>query len=125
MHVGTGAGKSARDINAYAYTVGSDIVFGAGRYAPHTQAGRSLLAHELVHVAQQSESQVSLKVQRLGFFESIGVFLGISEGDYSRDELFKYLHTIGISGKIEGDYDSDNKARDVVRKWRSGKLDID
>jgi|KBSSwiStaDraftv2_1062776.scaffolds.fasta_scaffold04794_10 hypothetical protein len=125
VHANRQAIESARDVSAYAYTVGHDIVFGDGQYAPHTPAGRNLLAHELVHVAQQSESQVSRKVQRLGFFESIGVFLGISEGDYSPNELFEYLRIISLSGKIEGSYDSDNKARDVVRKWRSGKLDID
>jgi hypothetical protein len=45
---------SARRINAHAYTCGSDIVFGAGRYAPATWKGRHLLAHELAHVVQQT-----------------------------------------------------------------------
>jgi hypothetical protein len=40
-------------VSAAAYTVGSDIVFGAGRFAPGTRAGQSLLAHELTHVVQQ------------------------------------------------------------------------
>jgi hypothetical protein len=35
------------------YTVGRDIVFGAGRYAPDTISGRQLLSHELTH-GQQS-----------------------------------------------------------------------
>src|SRR5262249_5356151 len=41
-------------VNALAYTVGRDIVFGGGQYAPNTSSGRRLLAHELVHVAQQA-----------------------------------------------------------------------
>lgn len=45
--------EAARAERAAAFTVGSDIVFGAGRYAPETSAGRRLLAHELVHVVQQ------------------------------------------------------------------------
>jgi outer membrane protein OmpA-like peptidoglycan-associated protein len=39
---------------AGAYAVGSELVFGRGRYRPETQAGRALLAHELVHVVQQA-----------------------------------------------------------------------
>jgi Domain of unknown function (DUF4157) len=45
--------ESARAINALAYTVGQDVVFGAGQYAPETMRGRKLLAHELAHVVQQ------------------------------------------------------------------------
>src|SRR5262249_10664221 len=37
-----------------AYTVGHDIVFGAAQFAPATDAGRRLLAHELVHTIQQA-----------------------------------------------------------------------
>lgn len=54
MHIGTRAAESARAVNALAYTVGHDMVFGAGQYAPQTGAGQSLLAHELTHVVQQS-----------------------------------------------------------------------
>ena len=42
-------------MNALAYTVGRDVVFGTGRYSPGATAGRSLLAHELAHVVQQSQ----------------------------------------------------------------------
>ena len=48
------AEQSARDVNAHAYTVGHDIVFGAGRFTPGTHEGRRLLAHELTHVVQES-----------------------------------------------------------------------
>ena len=47
------ATQSARALNALAYTVGSDLVFGTGQYAPHTDTGKRLLAHELTHVLQQ------------------------------------------------------------------------
>jgi hypothetical protein len=56
VHTDAKAAASARAINARAYTFGADVVFGAGEYAPHTPAGRRLLAHELAHVAQQSAS---------------------------------------------------------------------
>lgn len=48
------AAQSARDVGAQAYTVGRDIVFGAGMYAPHCVSGRRLLAHELAHTVQQT-----------------------------------------------------------------------
>jgi hypothetical protein len=57
VHTGSQAAESAAAVNALAYTVGSHIVFGAGQYSPGTSQGRSLIAHELAHVAQQSGSE--------------------------------------------------------------------
>jgi hypothetical protein len=54
VHSGTAAEQSARDVSANAYTVGHDLVFGTGRFAPGTSEGRRLIAHELTHVLQQS-----------------------------------------------------------------------
>jgi hypothetical protein len=54
VHSGAAPEQSARDVNAHAYTVGHDIVFGAGQFAPRTHDGRKLLAHELTHVVQGS-----------------------------------------------------------------------
>jgi hypothetical protein len=53
VHTGAESHASARSLNALAYTVGSDIVFANGTYAPHSSSGRHLLAHELTHVIQQ------------------------------------------------------------------------
>ena len=53
VHTGGRAAETAKAINAKAFTVGRDVVFGAGKYAPETPAGRRLLAHELTHVVQQ------------------------------------------------------------------------
>jgi Domain of unknown function (DUF4157)/Protein of unknown function (DUF3238) len=53
VHTGTKAEESARAVSALAYTVGRDIVFGAGGYDTATSAGRQLLAHELTHTLQQ------------------------------------------------------------------------
>lgn len=60
VHSDAAAERSASDINAQAYTVGRDIVFGTGLYAPGTWAGRRLLAHELTHVVQQAASATPL-----------------------------------------------------------------
>ncbi len=53
VHTGPKAAESARAVNALAYTVGRDVVFGAGQYAPASGQGQRLLSHELTHVAQQ------------------------------------------------------------------------
>ena len=54
IHTDAKAAESARAVNALAYTVGRDVVFGAGKYAPQSHEGRRLMAHELTHVVQQS-----------------------------------------------------------------------
>jgi Domain of unknown function (DUF4157) len=61
IHDDARAAESARSVNATAYTVGQDIVFDSGRYAPDTTAGRELLAHELAHTVQQRGLQRSLE----------------------------------------------------------------
>jgi outer membrane protein OmpA-like peptidoglycan-associated protein len=63
VHSDAPAAASARDMNARAYTVGRDIVFDAGRFAPGTHDGRQLLAHELTHVLQQ-RGRAGASVQR-------------------------------------------------------------
>ena len=63
IHTDTRAAESARAVNAAAYTVGRDIVFGEGQYQPHTAHGQRLLAHELTHVAQQDNGPAA-KAQR-------------------------------------------------------------
>lgn len=54
VHTDSRAADSARAVDALAYTVGRDVAFAPGQYAPKTSAGRRLLAHELAHVLQQS-----------------------------------------------------------------------
>jgi Domain of unknown function (DUF4157) len=58
LHSDARAAASANAVNAVAYTVGSNIVLGSGQGSPQTSEGRSLLAHELTHVVQQSRSTV-------------------------------------------------------------------
>jgi hypothetical protein len=56
VYISARAAEALRTLNARAFTVGSNIVFGAGQYAPGTAEGRRLLAHELTHVVQQGVS---------------------------------------------------------------------
>jgi hypothetical protein len=57
VHADERAADAAAAVNARAYTVGSQIVFAHGQYAPSLSEGRHLLAHELAHVVQQGRSQ--------------------------------------------------------------------
>lgn len=58
VHRDARADASARAVGALAYTVGDDIVFREGSFAPKTTAGKELLAHELTHVVQQAGTPV-------------------------------------------------------------------
>ena len=53
VHTDAQAAASAQAVHARAFTVGQDVVFGKGQYAPGSTAGRLLLAHELAHTIQQ------------------------------------------------------------------------
>ena len=64
VHTGTEAAQSARSIQARAYTRNRDVVFDSGSYAPKSPEGKKLLAHELTHVVQQSQSSSGKQLQR-------------------------------------------------------------
>ena len=61
LHSIVQAGESARALNAKAYSVGQDVVFGTGQYTPGTGEGQKLMAHELTHVVQQSGEKKLMK----------------------------------------------------------------
>ena len=153
VHVGRRAAESARAVNSLAYTVGNHVVFDAGQYSPQTTAGRALLGHELTHVVQQRSARpaagylsigdradsrereaesaapcpTSLPVevlQRASLWQKFIRFLGF-EGTFQDDELQAYLKFLDTRKKIEDHYDSDNKARAVVRRWKAGKKGYD
>ncbi|ULA61577.1 MAG: hypothetical protein LZF60_340117 [Nitrospira sp.] len=72
VHADAKAAESARSVNALAYTVGRDVVFGAGQYSPHTRTGQRLLAHELAHVVQQTGRATSATHPAAGSLHSAG-----------------------------------------------------
>ncbi|MGA1870539.1 MAG: DUF4157 domain-containing protein [bacterium] len=62
LHTNAKAAATAELLNAKAFTIGRDIVFGNGQFVPDTPQGRTLLAHELTHVVQQgSKDRINLK----------------------------------------------------------------
>jgi len=101
IHTGEQAATAARSVAAKAFTVGSEIVFGEGKWAPETREGKRLLAHELAHVVQQgtdtgplaSESVTENEAYRAGMFVSEGVQIEALtraiHGQVQRDEMHK------------------------------------
>ena len=63
VHTDSDAVESSRLLAANAYTSGTDIFFASGKYQPHSDRGRALLAHELVHVVQEGIATGSEYVQ--------------------------------------------------------------
>jgi hypothetical protein len=64
IHTDEESARSARALNALAYTFGNNIVFETGRYEPHRPDGMKLLAHELVHTIQQTDSVAKMNIRR-------------------------------------------------------------
>ena len=56
IHTGSHAENLSTNINAQAFAHGNDIYFNSGKYAPHTEGGATLIAHELTHTIQQGAS---------------------------------------------------------------------
>jgi hypothetical protein len=67
VHTDRSAAESANAIDALAYTAGNHIAFGQGQFAPHSDAGGRLLAHELAHVAQQGAAQSDMPLPPSAF----------------------------------------------------------
>ncbi len=66
VHTDTRSAETAASINAKAFTVGKNIAFGNGQYAPESNEGRRLLAHELTHTIQQSHNSQRVHRNILG-----------------------------------------------------------
>ena len=62
IHTDKQAAEASRAVNARAFTVGRDVVFGSGQYQPSASKGKQLLAHELTHVMQNQRSPNSSSV---------------------------------------------------------------
>jgi hypothetical protein len=59
IHADERGARAAEALHARAFTVGNNIVFGRGEYAPETESGQWLLGHEMTHVAQQASGAVA------------------------------------------------------------------
>jgi hypothetical protein len=66
VHTDSRAASAAEAVNARAFTIGQDIVFGSGEYKPSADKGQRLMAHELAHTVQQTaqETRIAPVLQR-------------------------------------------------------------
>ena len=99
IHTDAWAAKSARALNADAYTVGADIFFGSGRFAPTAEPGQRLLAHELAHVQQQRSGLAPPNtVQRKSRAGETGDLLGFFDG---ADDAVKALDLLASMTDVD------------------------
>lgn len=57
VHTDGGAAKLSQNLQATAFTHGSNIFFSQGSFKPDTDSGQHLLAHELTHVVQRKQGR--------------------------------------------------------------------
>ncbi len=102
VHSGAEAAAAARSERAQAFTVGNNVVFGAGRHAPGTSEGRWLLAHELAHVIQQHnppspDHEAEAEAREAATRVSRGQYTRITRG-VVRGSLHRYGETENVPG---------------------------
>lgn len=110
VHTGALASETAREINARAFTIRHDIVFGVGQYAPFTRDGRRLMAHELAHVVQQQGGKNPLST-----YKQTDLFIQMSPG--IREDLHAKYKIAVERGNKEW---SESDLRDL--EWSLSKL---
>jgi hypothetical protein len=110
VHTDTRAAESARAVNALAYTVGRDVVFGLGQYAPATGEGQRLLAHELTHFIQQMDHPVANS--------AVGLHIGPDDST-AESEAHLAATQLSVDASIEGRIGSHPRA--VQRQKATGK----
>jgi hypothetical protein len=122
VHTDPRAAKSARALGAQAYTLGHDVVFDQGQYAPETKEGQRLLAHELAHVVQQSSGGISPMIQRHLFVHGdkrdIKAFLGLLEPasglSLKHDNKTKKVTVTGSGGKPPQSSELASQLRNII-----------
>ena len=97
------AAKSARAFAAQAYTVGRNLVFGAGQYAPGSSEGRRLLSHELTHVVQQANGRELLLQRQLGPAAAAPALIGLGARGPVVEELQRRLNAAGADPAVDVD----------------------
>jgi hypothetical protein len=113
IHNDNNASRSADSINAKAYTVGNDIVFGKGQYNPSTDAGKNLIAHELTHVMQQNSNPSNKGLQMKSKLATANKSTGL-EGEANKK-----------AGKISADISSKkNKATEEMPLLSEKSFDL-
>jgi len=128
IHASGEATSAASAVGARAYTLGSQVVFGQGQYAPSTSAGRHLLAHELAHVVQQTRAPgagkeangngaalkavTSPTLQRAIKFDE-DLIMGLADPKTGLPEMF-YQFLDGLQTYLGLSYDMDSSSGNAV-----------
>ncbi|MCP4256660.1 MAG: DUF4157 domain-containing protein [Planctomycetes bacterium] len=96
VHTDSKANNLARSINAKAFTVGKDLVFGSSQYSPETSGGRKLLIHELTHILQTSGESIKR-------FINLANTKNLPAGLYGAADINKFYKKIaGNHANLEG-----------------------
>jgi hypothetical protein len=103
VHTDPLAAESARAFTAQAYTVGRDVVFGAGQYAPGSNEGRRLLSHELTHVVQQANGQQLLLQRQLSSAPAAQAVIGLGASGPAVADLQRRLNQAGADPALNVD----------------------
>jgi hypothetical protein len=131
VHAGDVAEQSVREVNAVAYTVGHNIVFGTGRFQPTSHEGRRLIAHELTHVVQQSASEAMHVGQDHGAEDPFVSLQAPQEGTSGRQPVTVngaarvYLARAPEPGAASGAVEGQGRTEKIKRAFtpRSGDAD--
>jgi hypothetical protein len=114
VHADAKAATSARAVNALAYTVGRDVVFGAGQHSPATATGQRLLAHELTHVIQQGGKQFEA-----GMLVRVG-----SPRDVSEQQADAFAEAATGGGQLQAGVQSELRVTQALQRVDSDTPDI-
>lgn len=112
VHTDDLAAASADALGADAYTLGSDIVFAANRYAPQTRDGQRLIAHELTHVVQQSGTAGD--GSRLVFRHAADKSKCLNDPDWKRIDASPQEVYAPANDAIEGAYRDAHKGNAIL-----------
>jgi hypothetical protein len=102
IHTDSNAVQMSRELNAQAFTVGSDIYFNSGKYAPDSDSGKYLLAHELTHTVQQGGG-VNRKIQRT--VDNVEINCGDSQVHFAHDGTTTSYH-LNQCNVTDGEYNA-------------------
>jgi uncharacterized protein DUF4157/OmpA family protein len=94
IHDDDAAHKASSALGVHAFTVANNVFFARGAYAPHSNEGQRLLAHELAHVVQQAEGRQSLGIQAKLVVENPSAALPGAPPKKNWEEIKDYIRAL-------------------------------
>jgi hypothetical protein len=122
IHTDAQAADAARSINARAFTLGPNIAFAAGEYAPESATGQHIIAHELTHVLQQGAATTAARIhpvsERIQAFPQAGVIPPVTDKQFRH-----YSHRDDVVDiKNEGTFKpGDGLGNYIASLWENGQ----